>query len=154
MRNNGRKNKKKPIRVTAIFITAYINRLIWFIKRMIFTLTSRRLRQRSCSRMHDVHDDHRKESEIVPGPPEPDYQDVVPTTRRKELEVILEPPRPIYRRPHSTYKTYLSSIGIQRYQSIRARTFYWPSEIEHQLDEFLRMLRDKWWTVTRIRFGE
>lgn len=97
--------------------------------------------QRWYQRMHNIYDDHRKELEVVTRLSESDYEDVVLMIRRKELKVILEPSKPIYRRAHSTYRTYFRLVDID-----------WLSEIKHQSDRFLQLLRDDWWTVIRIRF--
>ena len=103
------------------------------------TLVSRELRQQPNSRMHSVHTDHKQELEILSGPPKPNYGDIVLTTYRRELKIILIALKSNYRRRHSTYRTYLWS-NIQRYQSIRARNFDWPPEIEHQSNDLLQSL--------------
>ena len=82
-----------------------------------------------CSRMHDIHDDHRK----------------------KLKEVILEPLRPIFKRLHSTYRTVINwypKISIVDLRNIplvigiRASIIRWNRAIV------------AWWLMTRIRFGE
>lgn len=128
-----KKKLRKSIRVIATaFITTYINKShqtndIHVDQQKVTTMPN--------SWIQSVHNDHEKELEIILGPPEPNYQDIVLTTHRKKLKIILVPLKSNYRRRHSTYRTYLWS-NIQRYQSIRARTFDWPI-IDHQFDELL-----------------
>ena len=65
--------------------------------------------------MHSVHKDHKKELEILSGPPKPNYRGIVLTMYRRELKIILiERLKSNYRRRHSTYRTYLCSDQISK----------------------------------------
>ena len=101
-------------------------------------LTSKELQHWYCSRLHDVHDDHKKELEVFTGIRIPDYEDVVP--------------RPSYRKSHSMYRTsqsinWYAKVPIDKSMDFRLsignRTF----------DEFLHLLTIDRRLMTRTRFG-
>lgn len=112
-------------------------------------LTSKELQHWYCSRLHNVHDDHKKELEVFIRIP--DYEDVVPMTRRQKLQVILEP-RPSYRKSHSMYKT-SQSINWYAKVPIDKSTDFRLSIGNRTFDEFLHLLTIDRRLMTRTRFG-